>query len=274
MSDASNEPIPDMNNVVGSHDIVFITLDALRHDVAQRLYEAGELPVLQRYLPPGGWEKRHAPGNFTYASHQAFFSGFLPTPAKPGRHARLFATSFNGSETTTAQTRVFQQETITAGLAAEGYHTICIGGVGFFNKQTRLGSVLPEMFAESHWHPTMGVGNRHSTDHQVALALARLQATAQRVFLFINVAAIHAPNRHYLKGCKTDNLESHAAALRHVDAALRPLLETCSQRAPAFVIICSDHGTAYGEDGFFGHRIGHETVWTVPYAHFFIPQAE
>jgi hypothetical protein len=32
------------------------------------------------------------------------------------------------------------------------------------------------------------------------------------------------------------------------------------------VVACSDHGTAYGEDGYHGHRIAHETVWTVPYA--------
>ena len=28
-------PIPDMHAIVGSHDIVFITLDTLRYDVAQ-----------------------------------------------------------------------------------------------------------------------------------------------------------------------------------------------------------------------------------------------
>jgi len=41
--------MPDMNLVVGSHDIVFITLDTLRYDVAQALFEAGELPGLGRF---------------------------------------------------------------------------------------------------------------------------------------------------------------------------------------------------------------------------------
>ena len=58
-------PIPDMHAIVGSHDIVFITLDTLRYDVAQALYEAGELPVLGRFLSPGGWERRHSPATFT-----------------------------------------------------------------------------------------------------------------------------------------------------------------------------------------------------------------
>ncbi|WP_229208165.1 STM4013/SEN3800 family hydrolase [Duganella sp. Root198D2] len=263
--------IPDMNQVVGSHDILFITLDTLRYDVAQQLYEAGELPVLGRHLPPGGWERRHSPASFTYAAHHAFFAGFLPTPDSPGPHPRLFATAFRGSETTCAHTRVFEQESILAGLAAAGYHTVCIGGVGFFNKQTALGCVLPSMFAESHWSQSMGVDAPRSTAKQAALALQRLQAAAgQRVMLFLNVAAIHKPNRVYLRGCKADNLESHAAALRYVDRELEPLLAACAARAPTFVIICSDHGSAYGEAGFQGHRLAHETVWNVPYAHFFL----
>ncbi len=261
---------PDMNRLVGSHDILFITLDTLRFDVAQQLFERGELPVLSRHLPPTGWERRHTPGSFTYAAHQAFFAGFLPTPATPGRHRRLFATAFRGSETTAATTCVFEQENIVAGLGARGYRTVCIGGTGFFNKETALGSVLPAMFDESHWSPALGVTHRHSTERQVALAIERLRGIDGRVFLFINVSALHAPNRGYLPGQASDSIDSHAAALRYVDAALEPLFQACARRAPTFVIACSDHGCAYGEDGYTGHRLGHESVWTVPYAHFLL----
>ncbi|OEZ50633.1 sulfatase [Janthinobacterium sp. MP5059B] len=262
--------IPDMRAVVGSHDIVFITLDTLRFDVAQALHQAGELPVLGRFLPPGGWERRHSPATFTYAAHQAFFAGFLPTPAAPGRHPRLFASAFAGSETTSPHTFAFEEAGLPAALAARGYRTICIGGVGFFNKQTALGTVLPSLFQESHWSAGMGVASRHSTQKQVALAIARLAASDERTFLFINVAALHTPNRAYLPGCRADCLESHAAALRYVDGALAPLFTACAARAPTFAIVCSDHGSAYGEDGYRGHRVAHDSVWQVPYAHFFI----
>ncbi|APA68615.1 STM4013/SEN3800 family hydrolase [Janthinobacterium sp. 1_2014MBL_MicDiv] len=265
--------IPDMQAVVGSHDIVFITLDTLRYDVAQALYEAGELPVLARFLPQGGWERRHSPATFTYAAHQAFFAGFLPTPAAPGRHPRLFASAFAGSETTSKHTYAFAEADIPAALAARGYRTICIGGVGFFNKQTALGTVLPSLFQESHWSAGMGVASRHSTQKQVALAIERLADGEQRTFLFINVAALHTPNRAYLPGCRADSLDSHAAALRYVDGALAPLFAACAARAPTFAIICSDHGSAYGEDGYRGHRVAHDSVWNVPYAHFFIAPA-
>jgi hypothetical protein len=37
--------------------------------------------------------------------------------------------------------------------------------------------------------------------------------------------------------------------------------------------VCSDHGTAYGEDGYRGHRLGHPVVWDVPYAEFLLEGA-
>ena len=262
--------IPDMHAIVGSHDIVFLTLDTLRYDVAQALFEAGELPTLGRFLPATGWERRHSPATFTFAAHQAFFAGFLPTPARPGRHPRLFASAFAGSETTSPHTFAFDEANIPAALAARGYRTICIGGVGFFNQQTALGRVLPALFQESHWRASMGVAARHSTEEQVKLACTLLEERRQRTFLFINVAALHAPNRAYLPGCRADNIDSHAAALRYVDLALAPLFDACAARAPTFAIVCSDHGSAYGEDGYRGHRVAHDSVWNVPYAHFFI----
>ena len=263
----------DMNAVVGTHDILFITLDTLRHDVAQAEFERGALPTFARHLPPAGWEARHTPGSFTYAAHHAFFAGFLPTPAAPGRHARLFAAAFEGSATTARETCVFEQATVVEGLAARGYRTVCIGGVGFFNKRSALCSVLPALFDESHWTPALGVTHRHSTERQVALALRRLAQIEGRVFLFVNVSAIHFPNHPFLDELPShpkDTLASHAAALRYVDGALAPLFDACARRAPTLAIVCSDHGTLYGEDGFDGHRLAHPGVWTVPYAHFFL----
>ncbi|MCP4130939.1 MAG: sulfatase-like hydrolase/transferase [bacterium] len=268
-----------MNLIVGTHDILFITLDTLRYDVAEQELAAGRLPNLAALLPGGSWDKCHSPGNFTYSAHTAFFAGFLPTPAKPGRHSRLFAADFEGSETSTTRTCRFESPDIVTGLASKGYHTICIGGVGFFNKLTPLGSVLPGLFAESLWSPALGVADPDSTRNQVAAALDSINTLdrvnpGKRAFLFINVSALHQPNYFYLrenKGdnhSKTDSILSHAAALRYVDSQLPPLFKAMQKRAPLFVIICSDHGTAYGEEGYVGHRLGHEVVWIVPYKDF------
>jgi hypothetical protein len=258
-----------MKHLIGNSDILFITLDTLRYDAAQQAWHAGKLKTLQRYLGPNGWQKRHTPGSFTYAAHHAFFAGFLPTPPGNGPHPRLFAAQFAGSESTVENTFVFEQATLPQALSARNYHTICIGGTGFFNQQNELARVLPGLFSEAHWNPSLGVTCRDSAENQVAQAVRSLEAAGEkRVFLFINISAIHQPNWFYGADKGPDTVETHTAALVAVDRALQNLFERMKQRAPTFAIVCSDHGHAYGEDGYCGHRLGHEVVWTVPYAEF------
>ncbi|WP_460364999.1 STM4013/SEN3800 family hydrolase [Actinocorallia lasiicapitis] len=254
-----------MNAIVGTHDLLLITLDTLRYDVAVEQAAAGNTPELASRFT---WQKRHTPGSFTYASHLAMLGGFLPTPAEPGPHPRLFAAAFPGSETTSPSTWTYDAPDLPAGLAAAGYHTVCVGGVGFFNGLTALGSVLPSMFAESHWEPGFGVTARDGLDAQTD-RIEKIVAAADRpLFLLLNVASLHQPNHFYLPGASGDTRDTHAAALRYVDSRLGRLF--AALRRPTFVIVCSDHGTAYGEDGHTGHRIGHEVVWTVPYGEFVI----
>lgn len=262
----------DMNQIVGKSNILFITLDTLRYDVAQHELASGGTPFLASVLP-AGWQERHAPASFTYAAHCAFFAGFLPTPAKPGKHERLFCLKFAGSETTGDNSFCFDAPDIVSGFSQLGYRTMCIGGVGFFKKQNPLSCVLPRLFQESYWEPAFGVTDPDSTKHQIAFAQQLLQQKPdQKVFLFMNVSALHQPNCHYLPGSTGDSLASHAAALRYIDSQLSPLFQTLEHIGDTFVILSSDHGTTYGEDGYTGHRVGHEKVWTIPYADFLLPQ--
>lgn len=265
----------DMKQLVGVCDIFVMTLDTLRYDVAQSCFERGVIPNIAKLLPRTGWERRHSPGSFTYSAHQAIFAGFLPTPIGPGPHSRLFAARFEGSETTTTETFVFDEPTWIKGLAAVGYHTVCIGGVGFFNKQTALCSVLPELFSESHWSREMGVTSPNSMESQVGLAVERVGATPanRRILLFINASAIHQPN--CLFGTRTaDSCSTQAEALAYVDACLPPLFNALRRRGSVCCLIFSDHGTAYGEDGYQGHRLAHQVVWDVPYAQFLLDAIE
>ena len=253
-------------------DVLFITLDALRYDVATRALAAGRTPHLAAVLPGGKWERRQSPGNFTYAAHHAFFAGFLPVPEAPGRHERLFAAAFPGSETTGATTCVFEAPTFVEGLASRGYHTACIGGVGFFNRRSPLGSVLPNLFHESHWQPEFGVTSACSTQLQAgcALDILRRQPTDQRLFLFVNVSAMHQPSHIFEPGATTDSPRTQEAALAYADRHLGPLFSAFARRGPTLCIVCADHGTALGEDGYTGHRINHPVVGTVPYAEFLL----
>ncbi len=262
-----------MLNHIGRSDILFVTLDTLRYDVAQALFHSGRLPNLAGCLSDQGWERRHSPATFTYAAHHAFFAGFLPTPMTPGVHPRLFASEFGGSETTAEQTFVFPEATLPQALSRIGYHTLCVGGTGFFNPENSLGRVLPGLFNESHWSKSMSVVDRDSALHQVDCAVTAIQLQKERrVFCFINFSAIHQPNWFYASDISPvdgrDTIDSHGAALIEIDRQLPRLLNCFRERGSLFAIICSDHGTAYGEAGYWGHRIAHPVVWEVPYADF------
>lgn len=254
--------------------MLLVTLDTLRLDVAEGALARGETPVLARVLPGGAWEARHSPGTFTFAAHQAFLAGFLPTPARPGRHPRRFALRFEGSETTGPGTTVLDAPDLPSGFAAAGYHTLCVGGVGFFNLKNPLGRVLPGRFLEAHWREELGVTSLRSTELQVAQVAASLAALPEgrRCFTLLNVSALHQPNRGYLPGAAEDSPATMAAALAYVDRCLPALLEAATRRAPCLLLIGSDHGTAYGEDGYRGHRLAHPVVTTVPWAEALLPR--
>lgn len=260
----------NMNEIIGTSNILFMVLDALRYDVAQQQFEQGNLPNFAKYLPPGGWEKRYTPGSFTYAAHKAFFAGFLPTKTHARITPRLFAAAFQGSESTTTNTFTFQEADFITALSNRGYATACVGGVGFFNKLNSISREFPGLFKDSFWSMELGVTHKKSTENQFNLARNWLGRIAYPYCLFINVSAIHQPNYFYLNDNKEDNIESHAAALRYVDSQLPILMNEIERSSPCFCIICSDHGTAYGEDNHWGHRNGHASVMEVPYTHFLI----
>jgi hypothetical protein len=245
-----------MNALVGTANVLFATFDCLRYDVARDALAQGLTPT------------------FTLPAHQAFFHGFLPTPLGADRHERLFALEFEGSLTVGPRTCVFHDvASVPAGFAAYGYRTFCVGGVGFFNKRTPLGRVLPGFFQRSAWSPALGVTAKDSTANQVGVALDWLASVpaGERVFLFLNVSATHPPHALYLDGAAGDSLASQAAALAYADAQLPPLFAALRRRRGAcFCLAMADHGEAHGEDGRRGHRIAHPTVTTVPYAHWLL----
>jgi hypothetical protein len=199
--------------------------------------------------------------------------GFLPTPIEPAGHERLFALRFAGSRTTGPRTCVFDAPDIVSGFTACGYHTICIGGVGYFNKRTPLSRVLPGLFAESHWDESLGVTCRASARNQFALARQRLRGLAadRRVFLFVNLSAMHHPNRIYLAGATVGSPATQGAALASVDREIGPFIADIRRGRSWLCILCLDHGTLYGDDGRHGHRTAHQAVWDVPYGEFILP---
>ena len=263
----------DMNDIVGKYHILFVCMDSLRYDVAKKEEEQGGTPILNQY---GAWRECQAPGNFTYPSHQAMFAGFLPVDTgvknMKYREKLFFSEDIGMGRKAPEGCYSFKGSTFVEGLAGEGYDTYCIGGLSFFDKRTDIGKVMPSYFKYSYWNPSFGCKVKESTEHQIDLAVRKIRAVSgeQLVMMYINISAIHYPNYFYVAGQTQDSVETHAAALRYVDAELGRLFGVFRDKGRTFVICCSDHGTCYGEDGYLYHGFNHPLVNTVPYKHFIL----
>jgi hypothetical protein len=246
--------------------ILFITLDSLRYDVARSAHDDGLTPRLAGILPAGGWQRRHTPGSFTLPAHMAFFSGFLPKLPQPHQPARLWECLPPAFKTVPPQTFVFDAPNLLTGLGQHRYRTVCVGGVTYFSRETPLGSVLPDMFDEDHWRPEFCSPEPDSTRYQTDQALEIADMYEGRpLFLFINVSATHVPHGHYL-GESTDTVRSQCAALAYADEHLGRLITTLTAKRRWLIILCADHGDAFGDDGFHGRGIAHPVVMNVPFA--------
>jgi hypothetical protein len=257
-----------LSSALNRPDVLMVTFDSLRFDVADNAWRDGRTPLL-RSLIKRGWEPRHTPGNFTYAAHAAFFAGFWPTPSAPGPCTRPFALRFPGSRSIGEDTLQLEGDNIVTGLRSRGFMTICIGGVGFFNPGTPLGSVFPAYFERSYWRPEFSVGEVHSARAQVRQACDCIAecSSDQPLFLFLNLSATHPPTHGYLRGSRGDSVATQTAALEYVDRHLPLLFTALRERGRRGIgYLMSDHGTLFGEDGWTGHRVSHPAVWTVPYA--------
>jgi predicted AlkP superfamily pyrophosphatase or phosphodiesterase len=267
----ASTPVIDANAVVGQAGILLITLDSLRYDVARAAHASGDTPCLASRLPASGWQARHAPGTFTYPAHHAIFAGFLPKPARPGTpESRLFECRPPEGKHVRPTTYVIDGDNLITGLAEAGYHTVCIGGVDYFAGQTPLGQVFPRMFAESHWATSFSSAEPESTRHQIDQALTVLKDNAdRRLMMFLNISATHVPHHHYLpEPDATDGWRSQYAALAYADGQIGRLLDALPEAGSWLVVICADHGDAFGDDGYEGHVNAHPSVMTVPYTQF------
>ncbi|WP_035841307.1 STM4013/SEN3800 family hydrolase [Kitasatospora azatica] len=247
-------------------NILFVTLDSLRYDVARATTHSGQTPRLAGLLPGGQWEERRTPGTFTLPTHLAFFSGFLPKLPQPKQPPRLWECRPPAFKTVDPRTFVFDAPNLLTGLGQHGYRTVCIGGVTYFSRETPLGSVLPNMFDEDYWRPEFCSPEPDSTRYQVEHALDVAANRLDRpLFLFVNVSATHVPHGHYI-GDSSDSWQSQSAALAYADAHLGNLIDTLTSTKRWLIIMCADHGDAFGEDGYMGRGIAHPTVMNVPFA--------
>ena len=84
--------------------------------------------------------------------------------------------------------------------------------------------MFPGYFKHSFWKPGFGCQVPDSAKNQVDFIQKKLQEAdrEKRIFLYVNIDAIHYPNWFYLgeNASRHDTIESHKAALRCADTQL------------------------------------------------------
>ncbi|GLZ50071.1 metalloenzyme [Actinomycetospora sp. NBRC 106375] len=290
-ADAAAQVLASANDVL-SRNIVLITVDSCRFDTAV----AATTPNLDTV---GGLRRAQTYGSFTLPAHAAIFAGFLPNvrddpdedfyskerrqlwrlasarhPARP-RHL----VSLDGPD-------------ILAGFRALGYRTIGAGGVRWFSR-----GALPALFDEFHyWGPDNDAHDKFAPRSASSFALTHASTLASRArhagryFLFVNAAETHAPYTLDDDGHVVDEIlrrwaghwngaaglpatsqrdadmrilhGAQVEALEAVDSRIGSLLNLLAGRL--LVVVCGDHGEAFGEDGLWGHDFPAEQVMSVP----------
>ncbi len=226
----------------------------------------------------GPLHKAKAPSNFTFGSHVAMFVGFTPGIAdinksflnpKYGKIFKLVGAGYPGKGT---EHITLKGENIIQGFNNLGYKTIGSGAVGWFDPNTKTGRVLSKDF-KHFFYP----GNSYSLEKQLDWINSKIHENRDHpLFVFLNVGETHVP--YYYDNCSWDLNENpcipfgknndstkcrqrQTKCLEFVDEKLMQLLDEFKNTS---ILICSDHGDCWGEDGLWEHGIHHEMVLTVP----------
>lgn len=263
---------------ISSDSVLFISLDSCRYDTFAEAHELGRLPNLASIGP---LHKAQAPSYFTYGSHAAFWMGFTPgvigtdQPWLNPKAGKLFRMAFAGhAGTDGVQSFQLEGSSIVEGFRRSGYRVLGTGAVDWFNPATDTGAVLVEPFENFFF-----AGNTWSLLAQLCWIDEQLACIPpeQSVFVFLNIGETHVPYWH--EGASWDRWPSpcvpfgaphcstsesrrrQTACLEWVDQHLGSLL---SLFLSCTVLVCSDHGDCWGEDGIWEHGVSHPSTLTVP----------
>ena len=262
---------------------LLITYDSCRLDVLREAHT----PVLDSYGPIVAAQ---TPANFTYAAHQAFFAGMLPNAVEPLPYYnrfvnQLFALGAVGEIHVVDKAcahRVSSDVNLVAGLGAAGYQTVGAGAMNWFKQKA-----LTQWFEKFSYT---------GTDAAAQIDYLRGEIDPSRPFFgFVNFGETHDPFDFAGKpdhcpievqsrliewppvqngvpvGRASVAWDHQRRSAEFLDAQLPRLFEGLP--GDTVVILCGDHGEAFGEDGYWGHGVNHPSVLTVPLAIFRLDRA-
>ena len=252
-------------------NIAIITLDSLRYDTAMLAKTPNFDRIFDR-LNISDWQKVGSHGTYTLPSHIALFqAGHLPCNNNPEIEGpynkdkmRLFKTGLYWNKPIEVLYPTPPECNVVKGFSKMGYRTIGIGGVHWFNINYPTSSFWGEMFFdEFYWDESMGERDCSAFENQIILTEKLLSNHSGDLFYFVNVPSTHVPFMNF-----GDSIEGQAKCLEYVDSHINTLLDLLPK--PCHVVIFSDHGECFGEDGLRGHSFYHPKVMEVPMVSFII----
>lgn len=257
-------------------NVLLLVYDSCRYDVLK----AARTPVLDSFIRP---LRAHAPANFTYPSHQAFFVGILPHVPDNLPYYNRFRKQLlglggvgEGQVAKDALKKVSSTWNLVQGLREEGYRTVGTGAVNWFRQDSLRVGFEHFLFTGT------------DADRQIDFLLEHLRG-ADRFFGFINFGETHAPYAFAGKrepcrdrvlarlmswpplpsgpvGAATCGFRCQVEAAEFLDSRLPRLFADLP--GDTVVILTADHGECFGEDGYWGHGVHHPLVYEVPLAIF------
>jgi len=251
-------------------NILFITLDSCRFDT----FFAAHAPNMKSIGP---LYQAKSPSHFTYGAHAAFFMGFTPgvaslaAPYVNPKYGKIFRMKGGGFAGYHHPYLDLEGANIIDGLRKLGYTTLGSGAVGWFNPYSDTGKNLTQSFNDFYFP-----GDSSSLLKQLQWIEKRLIQCPPPHFVFLNIGETHVPY-HYegapwdasYNPCVPFGVNNDAgecrrrqiACVEFIDAHIDSILQRFSD---GLIIVCSDHGDAWGEDGLWEHGISHNVVLEVP----------
>jgi len=261
------EKVLELTTSYPDESFVVITLDSLRYDVAA-CAKTKNLKRLFKFAESVKWVKVGSHGTYTLPSHISMFhSGAFPCDNRKHIKApfnrikkRLFKAQLAWNRTEKAIFPTPPAENIVKGFEKLGYRTIGIGGVYWFSPDFESSKVWSKYyFKEFYWDAKFTPDNFKSLEYQIELLKKlKLDKESKPIFLFINISVTHEP---YLGFGKSK--EGQAKALGQFDKKLPEIIKYLPKEF--HLLILSDHGDCFGEDGLWGHGFYHPKVMEVPF---------
>ncbi len=263
-----------------SEDFLLVTWDSCRFDT----YVKAQTPVMDQF---GQAKKGWAMATYTLPSHVAMFHGFLPHVFEPlpfyNRHLQQLWRISHRHVRNMPMVTFPPGTNIVTGFHKRGYFTVGIAAMDWF----RDAAALREGFERFH---VTGIDAQEQ--NRRLLRSLEADSSSRPCFAFLNYGETHSPFRHKgMRGRKSEVderfslprifnqraiLEQHwtldeesfqrqVACAEFLDSQMSEVIDFFRARGrPVTVVVCSDHGECFGENGLYGHAFYHEKVMEVP----------